>query len=265
MQHNGPMCGRFAQPRSAEELADLFGARAVTDLAGERFNVAPTDPVAAVVEHHGERQLDAFRWGLVPVYASDRRDGARMVNARAETIESSPVYRTAFRRWRCIIPADAFYEWRRPPMSAIAGTRRRGSTEPFAIHRRDGQPLALAGLWAVWRDPRTAERLYSCTIVTTAANELLIPLHTRMPVILDPGDWSAWLAESTEPADLRPLLAPAPEDLLEAYPVSTAVNDVRRNGPELLQRVESDGPSGQADGQDVASSATPPWTPTLGL
>lgn len=261
MQHNGPMCGRFAQPRSAEELADLFGARAVTDLVGERFNVAPTDPVAAVVEHHGERLVDAFRWGLVPVYADDPRDGARMINARAETIESSPVYRTAFRRWRCIVPADAFYEWRRLPGSAGTRTRRRGSTEPFAIRRRDGQPLALAGLWAVWRDPRTAERLYSCTIVTTAANELLVPLHARMPVILDPDSWSAWLAETTELADLRPFLAPAPDDLLEAYPVSTAVNDVRRNGPELLQRIELVTPSATAAAQDASSSPTP----TLGL
>jgi putative SOS response-associated peptidase YedK len=255
------MCGRFAQPRSADELADLFGARAVTDLAGERFNVAPTDPVAAVVEHHGERQLDVFRWGLVPVYASDPREGARMINARAETIESSPVFRTAFRRWRCIIPADAFYEWRRPPGSGDSRTQRRGSREPFAIHRRDGQPLALAGLWAVWRDPRTAERLYSCTIVTTAANEVVIPLHARMPVILDPDSWAAWLAETTELAELRPLLSPAPDDLLEAYPVSAAVNDVRRNGPELLEPVVLGAAPAEAAAQDAASSATP----TLGL
>jgi len=256
MQHNEPMCGRFAQPRSSDELARIFGAHAVTDLAGERFNVAPTDPVAAVVEHHGDRQLDVFRWGLVPVYASDPRDGARMINARAETIESSPVYRTAFRRWRCIVPADAFYEWRRKtvPESAHA-TGRRGSSEPFAIHRRDGAPLALAGLWAVWRNPESAERLFSCTIVTTAANDLLSPLHSRMPVILDPDDWSAWLAETTEPSDLRSLLVPAADDLLEIFPVSPAVNDVRNNGPELLQPSAATEPS-----EPIASRS-----PTLGL
>jgi putative SOS response-associated peptidase YedK len=252
------MCGRFAQPRSADELARLFGAQAVTDLAGERFNVAPTDPVAAVVEHHGDRQLDVFRWGLVPVYAGDPRDGARMINARAETIESSPVYRTAFRRWRCIIPADAFYEWRRHPLADGETAGRRGSSDPFAIQRRDGAPLALAGLWAVWRNPQTAERLFSCTIVTTAANDLLAPLHARMPVILDPGDWSAWLAETTDLADLRPLLAPAPNDLLEAYPVSNAVNDVRRNGPELLQPI---GPPEAAPPTEPMA----PARPTLGL
>jgi putative SOS response-associated peptidase YedK len=246
------MCGRFAQPRSSDELARLFGATAVTDLEGQRFNVAPTDPVAAVVEHHGERQLDAFRWGLVPVYATNPREGARMINARAETIESSPVYRTAFRRWRCIVPADAFYEWRRRDGTAAAGSRRHGASDPFAIQRRDRQPLALAGLWAVWRNPENAERLFTCTIVTTAANDLLAPLHARMPVILDAADWSAWLAETTDLAELRPMLAPAPNELLEVYPVSTAVNDVRRNGPELLEPMPSAQP-------------IPPSMPNLGL
>lgn len=112
------MCGRFAQPRSAEELARIFHARPAADLAGERFNVAPTDEVAAVVEHHGERVVDAFRWGLVPFYAKTAKDGARLINARAETVESSPAFRTGFARHRCIIPADAFYEWRREPWPA---------------------------------------------------------------------------------------------------------------------------------------------------
>jgi putative SOS response-associated peptidase YedK len=234
MSENGQMCGRFAQPRSSDELARLFGARAVTDLEGQRFNVAPTDPVAAVVEHHGERQLDVFRWGLVPTYAENRRDAARMINARSETIEESPVYRTAFRRWRCIVPADAFYEWQ---PSADGGRRPSGRTnaQPVAIRRRDGNPLALAGLWAVWRDRETAERHFTCTIVTTQANELLEPIHRRMPVILDPADWQAWLAESTPLAELRPMLRPAPDEQLEVYRVSRAVNDVRNNGPQLLE------------------------------
>ena len=236
------MCGRFAQPRSSDELARIFGARPVGDDPGERFNVAPTDEVAAVVEHHGERQLDRFRWGLVPVYAGSPREGARMINARAETIEASPVYRTAFRRWRCLIPADAFYEWRRVDQLTLDGApraRRRGpgASEPFAVRRRDGAPMGFAGLWAVWRNPDTAERLFSCTIVTTAANELLAPIHPRMPVVLEPGDWAAWLDERTPPVDLRRLLAPAAADRLDAYPVSTAVNDVRRNGPELLEPI----------------------------
>ncbi len=234
------MCGRFAQPRSSDELARLFRARPVTEIAGERFNVAPTDEVAAVVEHHGERQLDVFRWGLVPVYAERARDGARMINARAETVERSPAYRVAFRRWRCIVPADAFYEWRRdpPPVPGRPGAPGRrppvGRPQPYAVRRTDGAPMAFAGLWSVWRDPETARRLYSCTIVTTAASAALAAIHPRMPVILEPDHWSAWLAESTPLAEVRPLLHGAPDGLLEAYAVSPAVNSVRNNGPHLL-------------------------------
>ena len=225
------MCGRFAQPRSAEELARIFHARPVADVPGERFNVAPTDEVAAVVEHHGERVVDAFRWGLVPFYAKSARDGARLINARAETLESSPAFRTAFARHRCIVPADAFYEWRRERDPATGRTIR---SEPFAVRRSDGELLALAGLWSTWRDPATAARLYTCTIVTTDPNELLARIHDRMPVVLDPADWDAWLAQATPPEELRSLLRPAPPEPLDAYAVSPAVNNVRNEGPELL-------------------------------
>lgn len=228
------MCGRFAQPRSSDELARIFRARRVTELEGERFNVAPTDAVAAVVEHHGERQLDTFRWGLVPYYAESSREAARLINARAETVESSGAFRTAFRRRRCIVPADAFYEWRRA-VAAAGNQRARGARpQPFAIRRVDGRPMAFAGLWAVWREPLTAGRLFTCSIVTTTANELLAPLHSRMPVILDEGDWDAWLDEASEPGMLRGLLRPAPETAIEVYAVGQEVNNVRNNGPSLL-------------------------------
>jgi len=228
------MCGRFAQPRSSDELARIFRARRVTELEGERFNVAPTDDVVAVVEHHGERQLDTFRWGLVPYFAESSREAARLINARAETVESSGAFRTAFRRRRCIVPADAFYEWRRA-VPATGDERVRGwRPQPFAIRRVDGKPMAFAGLWAVWREPLTAGRLFTCSIVTTTANELLAPLHSRMPVILDEGDWDAWLDEAIEPRILRGLLRPAPEEAIEVYAVGLAVNNVRNNGPSLL-------------------------------
>jgi putative SOS response-associated peptidase YedK len=225
------MCGRFAQPRSAEELARIFHARPVVVVHGERFNVAPTDEVAAVVEHHGERVVDAFRWGLVPFYAKTAKDGARLINARAETVETSPAFRTAFARHRCIVPAEAFYEWRRERDPATGRTIR---SEPFAVRRSDGEPLALAGLWATWRDPETAARLYTCTILTTDPNELVARIHNRMPVVLDPTDWDAWLAEATPPQQLRLLLRTAPVELFDAYAVSPAVNNVRNEGPELL-------------------------------
>ena len=236
---NGPMCGRFAQPRSSDELARIFAARRVTELEGDRFNVAPTDEVAAVVERHGERQLDTFRWGLVPYYAETSHEAARLINARAETVESSGAFRTAFRRRRCIVPADAFYEWRRSaPVDAGEQQRPRAARpQPYAIRRADGQPMAFAGLWAVWRDPLTAGRLFTCTVVTTTANDRLAPLHSRMPVILEPDDWEDWLAETGEVRVLRSLLRPAPESALEVYPVGLAVNSVRNNGSGLLDRV----------------------------
>ena len=225
------MCGRFAQPRSAEELARIFHARPATELAGDRFNVAPTDEVAAVVEHHGERVVDAFRWGLVPFYAKSARDAARLINARAETVESTPAFRTAFARHRCIIPADAFYEWRR---ERDPGTGRVTRSEPFAFRRGDGEPLALAGLWSSWRDPDSAARLYTCTILTTDPNELVARIHDRMPVVLDPNDWDAWLAAGTPTDQLRSLLRPSPAEPLDAYAVSPAVNNVRNEGSQLL-------------------------------
>jgi putative SOS response-associated peptidase YedK len=225
------MCGRFAQPRSADELARIFHARPATDLPGDQFNVAPTDEVAAVVEQHAERIVDAFRWGLVPFFADSSKGAARLINARAETVETSPSFRDAFRRRRCIVPADAFYEWRRERDPASGRTIR---SQPFAIRRLDGEPLAFAGLWAIWRNPQTAERLYSCSIITTQANELVGRLHDRMPVLLDVEEWDGWLAEETAAEALRRVLHPAPEEALDVYAVSPAVNNVRNEGPELL-------------------------------
>ena len=225
------MCGRFAQPRSSEELARIFHARPAADVPGDRFNVAPTDEVAAVVEHHGERTVDAFRWGLVPFFAKTAKDGARLINARAETAETAPAFRSAFARHRCIIPADAFYEWGR---ERDPGTGRVTRSLPFAVRRSDGEPLAFAGLWSTWRNPETAARLYTCSILTTEPNELVARLHNRMPVVLDRADWDAWLGETTPLTDLRPLLRPAPATWLDAYAVSPAVNNVRNEGAELL-------------------------------
>lgn len=225
------MCGRFAQPRSADELARIFHARPVTDEPGSGFNVAPTDQVLAVLEPHADRVVDRFRWGLVPFYAETVKGAARLINARAETVETSPAFRTSFTSRRCIIPADAFYEWRR---ERDPSTGRVLHSEPFAVRSADDAPLALAGLWAIWRDPTSAERLYTCTILTTTPNPLVSRIHDRMPVILDPADWDAWLAESTPVGDLRRLLHPAPDASLVAYPVSPAVNNVRSEGAGLL-------------------------------
>jgi putative SOS response-associated peptidase YedK len=225
------MCGRFAQPRSPDELARLFHATAVSDLPGDRFNVAPTDPVAAVFEQHGDRVVDTFRWGLVPFFAEGPKSRSPLINARAETVETAPAFRTSFARRRCIVPAEAFYEWRRHRDPV---TNRIVRSEPFAIRRRSGEQLAFAGVWAIWRNPETAERLYSMAIVTGPPNGLVATVHDRMPIVLDPGDWDTWLVEGAKLPELRSLLRPYPAGELLLYPVSPAVNNVRSSGAELL-------------------------------
>jgi putative SOS response-associated peptidase YedK len=221
------MCGRLTQKLSAAEIAELFGAEARVDDAGEHYNLAPTQPVRAVVDRGGQRVVDTFRWGLIPGWADDPRIGSRMFNARAETVAEKPAFRSAFRRQRCIVPADFFYEWQ---------TRRR-TKQPYAIGRKDGRPLALAGLWAIWRGP-DEQTIPSCTVITTAANQLLAPLHDRMPVILPEEAWADWLdPQEQDPLRLQANLVPYPDDRLILYPVSPLVNNVREDGPRLLEPV----------------------------
>jgi len=195
---------------------------------GGHFNVAPTQAIRGVVDSVDGRIVMAYRWGLVPPWAESPKIGAPMINARAETVAEKPSFRTSFRRYRCIIPADAFYEWRRDGASKT----------PFAICRRDGSQLAFAGLWTTWRDKATDQSLKSCAIITTSANGLMAPIHDRMPVVLPEITWDEWLDPRNEdvPA-LQSLLVPYPDDVLRAYPVSRLVNDVRHDGPELLQPV----------------------------
>jgi len=231
------VCGRFTQERPVADLADLFEAELLVEDPGARFNVAPTDVVPVVVQHAGRRAITAYRWGLVPSWATDVRVGSRMINARAETVGSSPSFRDSFRRRRCIVPADAFYEWER------AGGRAR----PFMIRRRDGRPLAFAGLWSSWHAPDVPVPLRTFTIVTTTPNELIAPLHDRMPVVLPPERWSTWLDEGvTDLALLRSMLVPAPAEELTLHAVGALVNDVRNEGPELAVPAPAT-PEGGAD------------------
>lgn len=209
-----------------------------TEALDASWNVAPTDTVYAAAEtrpHDGEpgrRLLGTYRWGLVPSWAKDPSVGSRMINARAETLEKK--FGKAFERRRCLIPADGFYEWER---------RDDGTKQPWFIHRADGAPMVFAGLWEVWWDPAAeedAEPLRSCTIVTTDANDLVRPLHDRMPVVLAPADWDLWLdREVTDPKALRGLLVPADPRALEMFEVSTRVNSVRNNDDELVLPLNS--------------------------
>jgi putative SOS response-associated peptidase YedK len=224
------MCGRFTQQRPTAELAALFQAEPLVDDPGGHFNLAPTQEAAVVVEHEGRRALTAYRWGLIPSWAKDEKVASRLFNARSETVATSGAFRDSFRKRRCIVPADGFYEWKRD------GADR----QPYLIRRADGGPLALAGLWSAWRDPETDLTRRTFTILTTTPNELMASLHDRMPVLLDPRDWALWLDPGlTDVGELHGLLGPAPDGRLEAYPVRRLVNSVRNNGPELIVRAST--------------------------
>jgi putative SOS response-associated peptidase YedK len=220
------MCGRFGVEREYVQLALRYQAVVRVVDPGPRYNIAPTDPAPVVLAHEGERYLAHHRWGLVPSWAKDLSVGARMINARAETVATQPAFRESLISRRCIIPATRFYEWQRA----------NGAKIPHSIHRNDGVPMSFAGLWASWRNPTSDERVLSCTIITTAANRTMAGLHDRMPVILDDDALESWLAPSTGAADLLQLLVPCPDGALSAHPVSALVNNVRNDGPELIER-----------------------------
>ena len=221
------MCGRFTQQRPASELAEIFGAEPLADELGSRFNVAPTDDAYVVVQRGERRALTAYRWGLVPHWSDDLKAAARMINARAETLTSSPAFRSAFDRRRCVVPVDSFYEWKRE------GAVR----QPYRIVRSDGRPMALAGLWAGWHDPETEQVRRTFTIVTTTPNDAVGDLHDRMPVILADEEWERWLGNesSADPSELLAMLQPSEDIALHIYAVERFVNDVRRDGPELIE------------------------------
>jgi putative SOS response-associated peptidase YedK len=230
------MCGRFVQVSSPDLLVERFNVDEVASPHHEpSYNVAPRASVYAVrdraVDDGRRRYLSELRWGLVPSWARDPRTGDRMINARAESLADRPAYQRAFQKHRCLVPADGFYEWQR------RGRRK----QPMFIHRRDGEPMAFAGLWAAWRDGNDAdaEWLRTCAIVTTNANDKIAPLHDRMPVVLEEHDWDRWLdPTATDTDELAQLLVPSADDLLVAYPVSSAVNSADNDGPELVERVE---------------------------
>jgi putative SOS response-associated peptidase YedK len=224
------MCGRFVQAQDPSDYADFFSARvSLTESLDRSWNVAPTDQVYAVAEHDGDRLLGTFRWGLIPWFAKEIKVGARHINARAETVETTAAFKRSFENRRCIVPADGFYEWEKKPDA---------SKLPHFIHSADGGPLALAGLWGSWRDDE-GTRITSCTIITTEPNDLVGPIHDRMPAALRPDDWERWLdPDFSDPAVLKAMLGPAPEGSLTEHAVPSLVNSVKNNGPELLERWE---------------------------
>lgn len=252
------MCGRYASTRNPATLAVEFDAVDETDGAapGAAYNVAPTTPVLSVVTRHPHdpqggpdqdrtvRSIRVMRWGLVPHWAKDPRIGSRLINARAESAASKPAFRDAVARRRCLLPADGWYEWQRAAGRAgnpIGGTHK----QPFFITPAESSGLAMAGLWSAWWPPdATAPPLVTCAVLTTGAVGPLAEIHDRMPLILPAQAWQDWLDPDCD--DPGELLAPPSAQLvhaLELRPVSTAVNDVRRDGPELVERVEPEQPA----------------------
>jgi putative SOS response-associated peptidase YedK len=219
------MCGRFTLTVNPAEAQETFSTYSFPQQFAPRFNIAPTQPVL-VIPNDDQHTADFFVWGLIPMWAKDPAIGNRMINARGETLEEKPAFRSSLKYKRCLILADGFYEWK--------GVEGKKVKTPFFIHMKDRKPFAFAGLWDSWNSP-DGSLVKSCTIITTEPNELTGIIHNRMPVILHPRDYAKWLDPSPQtPDQLKPLIKPFPANLMDAYPVSTLVNTPANDRPELV-------------------------------
>ena len=220
------MCGRYTLIADLGDLAQRFEFDGSDFSYDPGYNIAPTESVLTVRNVEG-REAAFMKWGLIPFWAKDPKIGTRMINARAETVAEKPAFRNALKKLRCLILADGYYEWQKTPV----GKR------PFRIVMRSGEPFAMAGLWGTWKDPK-GNVVPSCTIITTTANDYLAPIHNRMPVILPQESEGLWLdSEIEEAASLTHMLVPSPDDALDAYEVSTLVNNAGNSGPEVIATV----------------------------
>jgi putative SOS response-associated peptidase YedK len=219
------MCGRFTLIAPGEAVAELFDLSETPELA-PRYNIAPTQPIAAVRYNSdkGKREFTHFYWGLIPSWSKDPTIGSRMINARSETAAEKPSFRAAFKYRRCLVPTDGFYEWWKVD----------GGKQPVRIQMKDERPFAIAGLWEHWQSPDGSE-IESCTLLTTGPNDLLKPIHNRMPVILAPEDFDLWLDPGAQHGgEVQPLMRPFPSDKMSFYPVSTHVNNPRNEDPTCI-------------------------------
>ena len=229
------MCGRFTARLTWQQLHDLYEITApdIGPRHGEpdpkpRYNVAPTDVMPLCrLNRSGRREIAMLRWGLIPYWATDPKIAYKTINARAETVATAPAFREAFKRRRCLVPASGFHEWKK-----LAG----GGKQPYLIGMRDGSPFSFAGLWERWKKGETAIETF--TIITGEPNSLVVDLHDRMPVILDPADYDAWLTGGDQAA-LQKMLQPFPAQLMTAYPVSTKVNSVKNDTPDVIEPLSS--------------------------
>jgi putative SOS response-associated peptidase YedK len=217
------MCGRYTLKSPLSVLTERFDIEEFPSSLSPSYNIAPTQQVATVLSENGKRKLEMLRWGLIPSWADDPEIGNRMINARSETVAEKPSYRRAFKRSRCLILADGFYEWQRTD----------SGKQPFHIRMQDESPFAFAGLWESWDK---GDGLRSCTIITTEANDLVGEVHNRMPAILHAEDYEMWLdLDFDEREPLTSLLKPYPAETMEAYPVSRRVNKPSNNEPGVVE------------------------------
>ncbi|MEX2212966.1 MAG: SOS response-associated peptidase [Phycisphaeraceae bacterium] len=226
------MCGRFALNSTPRRIAAHFNLAANQFELFPRYNIAPTQPVVIIRqnEHSLKRELTHVVWGLIPSWAKDISIGSRMINARSESAQVKPGYRGAMKYRRCIVPADGFFEWQKKE-----GSR---TKQPYFIHRADGDLVALAGLWEHWQGPG-GEEIESCTILTCGPNEMMKPLHDRMPVILEPRDFERWMDTTLQDVDaVTDLMKPCDGKVLATYPVSTYVGNARNEGEKCIERVD---------------------------
>jgi putative SOS response-associated peptidase YedK len=219
------MCGRYTLRTPVDTLAERFEIDDTPSSIAASYNVAPTQGVATVLLEDGKRKLEMLHWGLIPSWADDPSIGNRMINARAETVAEKPSFRKAFRNHRCLVLADGFYEWQKTA----------NGKQPYYIRMEDDSPFAFAGLWESWKN---GSEVRSATIITTDANDVVAPIHNRMPVILHPEDYDLWLdPDFDEKEPLSTLLKPYPAEAMEAYPVSRRVNSPSNNEPSYIESV----------------------------
>ena len=260
------MCGRYASTKSSGELVEEFDIDEIVGvLPGPDYNVAPTAEVPAVLERTSRtdgsvtRRLSPLTWGLVPSWAKDRKIGARLINARVETVADKPAFRRAFSARRCLLPADGFYEWYSPEAATrVLGRSTKAKKQPFFIHRSDGGLLVMAGIYEIWRDPAKGPAddeawLRTCSVITTEATDAVGHIHDRMPMVVPRQSYDAWLDPAlTDPQLALALLSVTEPEALEAYAVSTAVNSVENNDPSLLDPLAKPG-SGHGERSDVGA------------
>lgn len=222
------MCGRFALSAPVDTIRRHFNIREEVDLP-PRYNVAPGQQVAVVRFGNSGNELVTLKWGLVPFWAKDTKIAYKLINARAETMDEKPSFRNSFKKYRCLIPADGFYEWREIPGRKIK--------QPYFIRMEEGGLFGLAGLWSTWEDKSSGEVIESCTIITTEPNTLLGEIHSRMPVILSPGQYESWLSPSADPKTLKKMCKPFAAKAMTLHPVSSLCNSPKNDTPECIREV----------------------------